>query len=574
MRELDDMGATGAAPARPRPAATVVLARDGARGIEVFLVQRTRQARFMGGMYVFPGGALDPADGAPNHAALAKGLDDARASAILGIERCGLAYWVAALRECFEESGFLFANEADGTPVRMEDAAAMAGYADARERMAAGTLDLAGLCCARQLTLAPERLLYFSHWITPVGLPRRFDTRFFVALVPSGQHGTADQRETIAHGWMRPADALARAAAGEIELAFATVRTLEALAGFADCAGMMAHMREPAVIKAQQPRVARNGDVRAVLLEGDYAYAEVGLVDPLGKGDASCVIVPGVATRLSARVRRLAAPNAGLMTGPGTNSYLVGDGDDLVVIDPGPAHAAHVDALVEAAHGRVRAVLVTHTHRDHSPAARLLAAKTGAELIGMAAPAGELQDHGFKPDRVVAHGDRLAFGSATLRVLHTPGHASNHLCYLLEEERMLFSGDHVMQGSTVVIDPPDGDMAAYLASLAALQEEDIDMIAPGHGFLVGAPRGHVARLQAHRLARENKVLGALRHAAPAAIEQLLPVAYDDVAPARHAIAARSLLAHLLKLQAEGRARESPGGWVRVEPLWSINEENT
>lgn len=573
MRELDDMGAPGAVPARPRPAATVVLARDGARGIEVFLVQRTRQARFMGGMYVFPGGALDAADGAPDHVALVKGLDDARASAILGVDRGGLAYWIAALRECFEESGFLFASDADGAPVRIDDTAAMAWYAEARERMATGALDLAGLCRARQLTLAPEQLLYFSHWITPVGLPRRFDTRFFVALVPPGQHGAADQRETIAHGWMRPADALARAAAGEIELAFATMRTLESLAGFGDCAGVMAHMREPAVIKAQQPRVARNGDARAVLLEDDHAFAEVGLLDPLGKGDAFCVIVPGVATRLSARVRRIAAPNAGLMTGPGTNSYVIGEGADLVVIDPGPAHAAHIDALVAAAQGRVRAVLVTHTHRDHSPAARLLAAKTGAELIGMAASAGELQDHGFRPDRVVAHGVRLAFGGATLRVLHTPGHASNHLCYLLEEERMLFSGDHVMQGSTVVIDPPDGNMAAYLASLAALQDEAIDVIAPGHGFLIGAPRAHLARLLAHRLGRENKVLGALRDAEPAAIEQLLPIVYDDVTPGRRPIAARSLLAHLLKLQAEGRARESPRGWVRADQDLSFNGEN-
>ncbi|NQE47284.1 MBL fold metallo-hydrolase [Herbaspirillum rubrisubalbicans] len=571
MRELGDMAA-GGAPVRPRPAATVVMVRDGAQGIEVFLVQRTRQARFMGGMYVFPGGALDPADGGPDYAAFASGLDDARASAMLGIDRGGLAYWIAALRECFEESGFLFANEADGTPVRIEDAAARACYADARERMAAGTLDLVGLCRARQLTLMPERLLYFSHWITPLGLPRRFDTRFFVAQVPSGQHGAADQRETIAHDWMRPSDALARAAAGEIELAFATVRTLEALAGFADCAGMMAHMREPAVIQAQQPRVARNGDARQVLLEGDHAFAEVGLLDPLGKGDASCVIVPGVVTRLSARVRRIAAPNSGLMTGPGTNSYLIGEGDDLVVIDPGPAHVAHVDALVAAAQGRVRAVLVTHTHRDHSPAARLLAARTGAELIGMTAPAGAFQDHGFEPDRVVAHGDRLVFGGVTLRVLHTPGHASNHVCYLLEEEGMLFSGDHVMQGSTVVIDPPDGDMAAYLASLAALQEADIDTIAPGHGFLIGTPRAHVAHLVAHRLARENKVLGALRRAEPAAIEQLLPVVYDDVAAGRHALAARSLLAHLLKLQAEGWAREVPRGWVRVDPHLSMNEE--
>ncbi|HSQ72154.1 MAG TPA: MBL fold metallo-hydrolase, partial [Rubrivivax sp.] len=165
------------------------------------------------------------------------------------------------------------------------------------------------------------------------------------------------------------------------------------------------------------------------------------------------------------------------------------------------------------------------------------------------------QDKSFAPDVEPRHGDRLPLGpGSTLRVIHTPGHASNHLCYLLEEERLLFTGDHVMQGSTVVINPPDGDMAAYLQALRMLLEEDLQWLAPGHGFLVAEPHAVLRALIAHRLKREAKVTVALRQAGPASLDDLLPRVYDDVPAALHAMARRSLLAHLLKLRGEGSTR--------------------
>ena len=171
------------------------------------------------------------------------------------------------------------------------------------------------------------------------------------------------------------------------------------------------------------------------------------------------------------------------------------------------------------------------------------------------------QDESFAPTLELRGGERLALTSdATLRVIHTPGHASNHLCYLLEEERTLFTGDHIMQGSTVVINPPDGDMAAYLDALRSLLEVDLEWLAPGHGFLVDAPHAALRSLIAHRLRREAKVLAALQSCGPAALEALVPAVYEDTPVALHGMAARSLLAHLLKLQAEGTARLDGEAW--------------
>jgi glyoxylase-like metal-dependent hydrolase (beta-lactamase superfamily II) len=264
--------------------------------------------------------------------------------------------------------------------------------------------------------------------------------------------------------------------------------------------------------------------------------------------------------RLSGKVRRITAPNPGFMTGPGTNTYLLGAGADIAVIDPGPAIEAHIEAVIKAAGARIRWILVTHTHMDHSPGAALLQAKTGAELLGMPPPPFERQDQSFRPERVLADGERIELGGCVLRVIHTPGHASNQLCYLLEEESLLFTGDHVMQGSTVIINPPDGDMRIYLESLRRLQGEDIAWFAPGHGFLMDQPQEVLERLLIHRLTRENKVLNAVRAAGAATLETLLPAVYDDVPAHVHPVASRSLLAHLLKLKAEHKLVEALGNW--------------
>jgi glyoxylase-like metal-dependent hydrolase (beta-lactamase superfamily II) len=253
------------------------------------------------------------------------------------------------------------------------------------------------------------------------------------------------------------------------------------------------------------------------------------------------------------------------MTGPGTNSYFVhgGGGGPCTVIDPGPPIEAHVRALIAAAPGPIERILVTHTHKDHSPAAAMLHAATGAPVLGRVAAHPMWQDESFAPHTHLAGGETLAIGpGCTLRVVHTPGHASNHLCYLLEEERLLFTGDHVMQGSTVVINPPDGDMAAYLRSLNDLLQVDLQWLAPGHGFLVAQPHEVLRALIAHRLGREAKVLAALAPE-PTTLDALVAQVYAEVPAALHPMARRSLLAHLLKLESDGRAAASEEHWRRL-----------
>jgi glyoxylase-like metal-dependent hydrolase (beta-lactamase superfamily II) len=263
-------------------------------------------------------------------------------------------------------------------------------------------------------------------------------------------------------------------------------------------------------------------------------------------------LTSGQLDEIAPGVRRLVARNPGFMTGPGTNTYLVGT-QRCAVIDPGPHDPVHIERILDAAGGRVSAILATHTHPDHSPAVAALAQTTGAEVLGRGPPVHGRQDATFAPTRVLNDGDAVRVDDLTLRAIHTPGHASNHLCYLLEGAGLLFSGDHVMQGSTVVIGPPDGDMQVYLQSLARLQREPVTRIAPGHGTVIADAQSEVARLIAHRLQREAKVVERLRRAGRATIDVLVTSVYDDVDPRLHPVAKGSLLAHLLKLQADGRA---------------------
>jgi glyoxylase-like metal-dependent hydrolase (beta-lactamase superfamily II) len=299
-----------------------------------------------------------------------------------------------------------------------------------------------------------------------------------------------------------------------------------------------------------------------VLLPGDPAYAEVQRLDPKGTASATAAIVTGVPVRLGEAVWRLTAPNAGRMTGPGTNTYLVGRGGRHVVIDPGPVIESHIEAILQATGGQVDAVLVTHTHPDHSPAAARVAALTGAPCIGLAPPPHGRQDHGFAPTREPADGEVFEWAGCRLQAVHTPGHASNHVCWWLEQDGLLFTGDHLMQGSTVVIDPPDGDMAVYLRSLRMLPQRlpGLAWLAPGHGFLIAQPEQAIERLVQHRLAREDKLRRALQAAQPASLDELLGRVYDDVPPALHPVARRSLWAHLLKLVADGEVNEVEGHW--------------
>lgn len=268
----------------------------------------------------------------------------------------------------------------------------------------------------------------------------------------------------------------------------------------------------------------------------------------------------GVPFRLSPLVQRLVAPNPGIMTGPGTNTYLIGD-RELAVLDPGPAIAEHVDAILAAGGDRIRWIVCTHTHPDHSPAWQAVAAATGAQVIGALPADDRFQDDTFRPDWEIRHDEVLETGEFRLRGLHTPGHVSNHFCYLLEEEGMVFAGDHIMNGSTVVIVPPGGDMKAYIESLQMLLDYPVQSIAPGHGDLIHDSRAEVEYLVKHRLQREAKVVAGLQQLGRSDLDRLVAVVYDDVDVERHEWAKLSLSAHLIKLSAEGRAtRHADDSW--------------
>jgi glyoxylase-like metal-dependent hydrolase (beta-lactamase superfamily II) len=274
-------------------------------------------------------------------------------------------------------------------------------------------------------------------------------------------------------------------------------------------------------------------------------------------------LAPGQCITLGLGLRRIVAGNAGMMTGPGTNTYLLGE-REITVIDPGPDDARHLECIVAAAGAPIRWVVVTHTHRDHSPLAKELARRTGARLVGLPPPHDGRQDDTFTPDQLPADGQRLALGDCELLAVHTPGHASNCVCYLLERERVLITGDHVLEGVTPVILPPDGDMSAYLQSIEKLFGLGFERIAPGHGDIMERGKEVLEALMKHRLAREAKVLRSLQSVASADIPALTLLVYDDVPVDRHQWARLTLEAHLIKLAREGRVREINGIWQHLD----------
>lgn len=579
-------------PANVRAAASLILVRDradAAPGLEVLMLRRAeREGDARGGAAVFPGGVLDPRD--RDAAACSLGPDDLFASRLLGVAEGGIGYWVAAVRETFEEVGLLLAQRMGGAAA--SEAIDVPALYPRREPLNNGQISALDFCQQHGLQWDLRGLVYYSHWLTPPTVPKRFDTRFFIALAPQGQQAQADMGEAVELMWITPADALSAQRA--LKLMPVTRRTLEQLGRHPSAeAAMEAARQQQTHVTRTLPRVAQNAQGRHVVLPGDLQWAEVGRLDPEGLGTSHCDLVAGRVVQLSPCILRVTAPNPGPMTGPGTNSYLVaapraqgatGETSERqwTVIDPGPedhdSAPSHLQALLRAAQhdgpGRITQILVTHTHRDHSPLAAALSQATGAPVLGRVAAHPMWQDPHFAPQRELQHGERLTLGpGCTLRVVHTPGHASNHLCYVLEEEQTLFTGDHVMQGSTVVINPPDGNMAQYLAALQALLPENLpeplQWLAPGHGYLVDQPQQVLRGLIAHRLRRHAKASAALQAAGSASLDDLLPAVYDDVPLRLRDMARRSLLAHVLMLQHEGRAAPAvvrgAEGWAWVAP---------
>ncbi|TDH63938.1 MBL fold metallo-hydrolase [Dankookia rubra] len=267
-------------------------------------------------------------------------------------------------------------------------------------------------------------------------------------------------------------------------------------------------------------------------------------------------------------VRRLVCNNPSAFTFRGTNTYIIGRGR-VAVMDPGPENAAHLSAILAATQGEtVTHVIVTHTHRDHSPGATALVAATGSRTHGFGPhvtppdQGGEGGDHGFRPEVMVPEGGVVEGEGWRLTALHTPGHCANHLCFAMEGNGVLFSADHVMGWSTSVVSPPDGDMTDYMASLDRLIARDDATLLPGHGPAIRDPKPFMQALRTHRLEREAKVLEALTAAVMAPVEDLVAPVYGPLDPKLVPAAGRSLLAHLLKLEREGVVRSSVGGtWL-------------
>ncbi|CAN5283117.1 hypothetical protein BH10PSE18_BH10PSE18_31430 [soil metagenome] len=356
----DDLPA-GPPPPRPiRRAASVIVLRDGTDGLEVLLLRRAEKANDQNsGAAVFPGGVLDAAD--PRLHACCRGLDDVAASARLGVPSGGLDFHIAAVRECFEEAGLLFATDADGLPVVLDHLAADE-LALLRTAADQGTDALLTICDARGWHLAADRLVYYTHWLTPPGMPRRFDTRFFVAALPARQAVRPDGRETVEHLWLRPADAIdARAGLKLMNVTRVILSDLQAFATVADC---LAHARALREIRMVMPRLADGTSGRRPVNVDEPAYDEVGFIDPDGVGGARHALEPGLVMRLSPRVWRVTAADRSQPDRPGLHSYFVGgNGGDWALIDPHTDDEAHGARLRAAAPGPVRWLLSTTTGR-------------------------------------------------------------------------------------------------------------------------------------------------------------------------------------------------------------------
>jgi recombination protein RecT len=321
----------------------------------------------------------------------------------------------------------------------------------------------------------------------------------------------------------------------------------------------------PAPLQALAQRTGLRAGQMVSLSPQDAPFGECALISPAGEHKPTLDWQSDQPVALLKHVQRLTCGNPSVMTGPGTNSYIVGEASTgHCVIDPGPHDQAHLQRLWQACGGDVRMIVCTHSHPDHSPGAQPLQAlcrEHGQQvpILGLSSLPTARANSQFKPEREMQDGERLVLASGelrhTLRVLHTPGHAANHLCLVLEEDGLLFSGDHVLNGSTTVVDPPDGHMGDYIRSLDRLLQacasDRIEFILPAHGHVLGNALGAshdaadvITRLKRHRLQREAKILRVMREFPNGSMQDWVERAYDDVAPQLWPVAMRSLTAHV------------------------------
>ncbi|HEY3354266.1 MAG TPA: MBL fold metallo-hydrolase [Polyangia bacterium] len=501
--------------AAPVPAAAVIVLRPpteeapaagpsaAPEGPEVYLVRRGAAQRFLGDFSGFPGGCEDATDGAVP---------------VVGAAPAAAAACACAARELFEETGILL-----GTGAALPPAPQLAA---ARRALLAGELEFAALLRDLGLAVDGAALLPAGRWITPEYLPLRYDTHYFVARLPAGATATVIPGELTSGEWVRPAAALAQWRRAEVLLPAPVLAALRVLA--ADGADLARLAAAPAATAADEA-VRRNELAPGLLL------------------------VP------------LTTPT--LPPATQTNCYVVG-ARELVIVDPGapdPAEQAVLDGLLARLVGegaRPCAVLLTHDHPDHVGGAAALAARHRLPILAHAATAARLAGR-VPVSRALADGEVLTLGGdppRRLRAVLTAGHCPGHLAFFEEETRALLAGDLVATLGFIIVDPEDGgDMAAYLESLRRARDLDARLLLPAHGLPTRSVRARLEATLAHRLEREARLLGALRPVARAE-EELLPEVYADTPPPMWPFAARSLRAHLLKLEREGRVVRGGAGW--------------
>jgi glyoxylase-like metal-dependent hydrolase (beta-lactamase superfamily II)/8-oxo-dGTP pyrophosphatase MutT (NUDIX family) len=501
-------------PTTPRDAATVIVARPAVDGTyDVLLTRRPESMAFMGGTYVFPGGALDDTDSSEAMTARST-LDRTEARERLGEqidESMALGLFCCALRELFEEAGLLLARGEHGQPVN--PAKVRNVYAPHHAEVGHDPSRFAAFLSDEGLWLETDLLAPHGRLITPERSPIRFDARFFVAPMPEGQAVVPHPTEVHEWLWISPADALAKAKSKELDVPIPTLAILQGLA-----------------------EIPRFDDV----LGGRHEVRQVEVKEH------------------SERIVSVLAPNPSIMTGAGTNTYIVGR-DEVAIIDPADADAVYIERVARESgnRGRVTMLLITHGHPDHIggvvPLSEQMPRRSGSE-----AGAVDVGAYGSEAPFVTQKlddGDVLRFGDATLRAIYTPGHAADHLCFFLEEERALFAGDVVAGFGTVVVD----NLSDYMSTLERLRALGPERIYPAHGPVIEDGTAKLDEYIAHRREREAQVIEALEAGLRRPMDMVKRI-YSDVSEALHVVAERSVISHLEKLEGDGRARRTDDEW--------------
>jgi endoribonuclease LACTB2 len=491
-------------PKRLRDSAAVVLIRGHDSSLETFWVRRSDRVGFQPGFHAFVGGSVDPADAALEILGMAEGAERT-------LRAC-------AIRETFEETGVLLGMRGGAMPADLDQA---------RSELLAGTASFPDLARRHGFRFDAGDLAFAGRWQTPSFAAVRFDTVFFLSRVPEDQEPVVRVGELASGEWIAPSRALEHWKSGDVAFVAPILHTLIGLA------------------------------------EGEANLAERLALAPERVGQPPRRIEPKWGIVLHPMKTRPLPPSTH------TNAYLIGE-TEMALVDPGSGETGELDALFAligdlAQDGRrLTTAVVTHHHPDHL--AGLRAVRDRFRLRVAAHP---LLAEDVRAEVVLNDGDRLPLaagpaGDWTLEAIHTPGHARDHVCLYHARTRSLFTGDHVIGApGTVVVDPPDGDMRDYLDSLERLRELGAETLFPGHGSPQGAADRRIAWLIAHRLEREQKVLAALE-AEPLPLPALLEVAYADTRRELWPYAERSLLAHLLKLEADGKAERTGQSWKRTK----------